>query len=210
MTYRTETQRRLPSSHSRSVSTVSSAQKLPHSSEDDCPADVRLPRAMSKRNPTPSRDDATERKEVKMRPESLQSPNAIPPRRSSSIQARTSSLAQERLATKTVLEPLAEGSWMSPGPKFQHTMNLSQHSGDSYPPGNFVERADTAIHANDSTWSQDKEKIVLGPYEYMEGNPGKDIRKQMISAFNAWLQVPKESLEIITKVIGMLHTSSLL
>lgn len=70
--------------------------------------------------------------------------------------------------------------------------------------------ADTAIHNNSSTWSVAKEKVVLGPYDYLENQPGKDIRKQLITAFNACLHVPKESLEIITKVVGMLHTASLL
>ena len=44
----------------------------------------------------------------------------------------------------------------------------------------------------------------------MVNHPGKDIRKQLISAFNAWLRVPETSLKIITKVVGMLHTASLL
>lgn len=56
----------------------------------------------------------------------------------------------------------------------------------------------------------DKERIVLGPFDYMYDHPGKDIRKQFIAAFNAWLRVPEESLIIITKVVGMLHTASLL
>lgn len=59
-------------------------------------------------------------------------------------------------------------------------------------------------------WSQAKEKILLGPYDYLLEHPGKDIRATMISAFNAWLQVPEKSLAIITKVVGMLHTASLL
>ena len=50
----------------------------------------------------------------------------------------------------------------------------------------------------------------MGPYEYLDSHPGKDIRKQLISAFNEWLEVPAESLEVITKVVGMLHTASLL
>jgi len=62
----------------------------------------------------------------------------------------------------------------------------------------------------DNTWTTEKEKILLGPFDYLFGHPGKDIRSQLISAFNAWLKVPQQSLEIITKVIGMLHTSSLL
>lgn len=50
----------------------------------------------------------------------------------------------------------------------------------------------------------------MGPYDYMFDHPGKDIRKQLIAAFNAWLQVPGDSLAIITRVVGMLHTASLL
>ena len=65
-------------------------------------------------------------------------------------------------------------------------------------------------HVNGTEWSREKEKIVLGPFDYMYGHPGKDIRKQLIAAFNAWLRVPEENLAIITKVVGMLHTASLL
>lgn len=60
------------------------------------------------------------------------------------------------------------------------------------------------------TWTSKKEKILLGPFDYMYGHPGKDIRAQLIGAFNAWLQVPEESLKVVTKVVGMLHTASLL
>jgi hypothetical protein len=61
-----------------------------------------------------------------------------------------------------------------------------------------------------ATWSPQKEKILLGPFDYLYGHPGKDIRAQLIAAFNAWLRVPDASLSIITKVVGMLHTASLL
>jgi geranylgeranyl diphosphate synthase type 3 len=61
-----------------------------------------------------------------------------------------------------------------------------------------------------STWNGDKEKILLGPYEYLFAQSGKDIRAQLNAAFNEWLEVPSASLEVITKVVGMLHTSSLL
>jgi geranylgeranyl diphosphate synthase type 3 len=44
----------------------------------------------------------------------------------------------------------------------------------------------------------------------MHEHPGKDVRRQLIQAFNSWLQVPAESLVIITKVVTMLHTASLL
>ncbi|KAL9111735.1 MAG: hypothetical protein Q9227_003794 [Pyrenula ochraceoflavens] len=59
-------------------------------------------------------------------------------------------------------------------------------------------------------WSNRKEKILLGPYEYLLSHPGKDIRTQLIHAFNNFLHVPAESLATITKITGMLHTSSLL
>ena len=54
------------------------------------------------------------------------------------------------------------------------------------------------------------EQILTDPYKYLHSKPGKDIRTQMIASFNVWLQVPAFALEIITRVIEMLHTSSLL
>ncbi|KAH0293178.1 geranylgeranyl diphosphate synthase 1, partial [Aureobasidium sp. EXF-3399] len=59
-------------------------------------------------------------------------------------------------------------------------------------------------------WPQEKDRILLAPYDYLDGHPGKDIRSLLIGAFNAWLHVPKPSLDIITRVVGMLHTASLL
>ncbi|KAH9831298.1 Geranylgeranyl pyrophosphate synthase, partial [Teratosphaeria destructans] len=59
-------------------------------------------------------------------------------------------------------------------------------------------------------WSDEKENILKGPFDYLEGHPGKDIRSQLITAFNTWLRVPADSLAIITKVVAMLHTASLL
>lgn len=59
-------------------------------------------------------------------------------------------------------------------------------------------------------WTSQKEKVLLGPFDYLYAIPGKDFRTTMVNAFNAWLEVPRESLDIITKVVGMLHTSSLL
>ncbi|KAI1295135.1 isoprenoid synthase domain-containing protein [Xylaria venustula] len=63
---------------------------------------------------------------------------------------------------------------------------------------------------NGWAWSAHKEKIILSPYEYIASEPGKEFRTLLLNAFNAWLEVPQESLAIITKVVRMLHTSSLL
>lgn len=60
------------------------------------------------------------------------------------------------------------------------------------------------------SWTAEKENVVRGPFDYATSHPGKDFRAQLIAAFNAWLEVPKDSLDIITRVVGMLHESSLL
>ncbi|XDG04284.1 hypothetical protein ABKA04_003899 [Annulohypoxylon sp. FPYF3050] len=60
------------------------------------------------------------------------------------------------------------------------------------------------------TWTEQKEKVLVGPFEYLFAHPGKDIRTLLVNSFNAWLGVPQESLDVITKVVGMLHTASLL
>lgn len=69
---------------------------------------------------------------------------------------------------------------------------------------------DDLIFQGTIKWSQEKDRILLAPYDYLDGHPGKDIRSLLIGAFNAWLHVLKPSLDIITKVVGMLHTASLL
>jgi geranylgeranyl diphosphate synthase type 3 len=138
--------------------------------------------------------------------ENLRSPNAIPP--------RTSSTGQNGLnyaSPKPVLRPVPEGDWIShrkhsltnPNP-----LNLSTQLGPG-PDSSKYYKNDMAFYGKGS-WSAEKEKVLMGPYEYLFNHPGKDIRSQLIAAFNEWLEVPPESLEIITKVVGMLHTASLL
>jgi len=133
--------------------------------------------------------------------ESLRSPNAIPPRTSST------GLSNGFLSpTKPVLRPVPEADWIAQGRKLHTTTTASSPPGADPPRtiGNDVK------HMNGSTWSAAKEKILYGPYDYMFNHPGKDVRKQLIAAFNSWLKVPEESLRVITKVVGMLHTASLL
>ncbi|RHZ64646.1 hypothetical protein Glove_321g22 [Diversispora epigaea] len=61
-----------------------------------------------------------------------------------------------------------------------------------------------------SSWSPDKEQILLEPFNYLIANPGKEIRSKFIDAFDHWLNVPKDKLALITTVVEMLHTASLL
>ncbi|MCJ1462653.1 geranylgeranyl pyrophosphate synthetase [Pseudocyphellaria aurata] len=111
--------------------------------------------------------------------------------------------------TKAVLRPVPEADWIAPSPsKRLHTTSYSSSPPGAEPPPTIGDFA--RMQLNKTTWSHEKEKIVLGPYEYMFHHPGKDIRTQLIAAFDEWLQVPEESLAIITRVVGMLHTASLL
>ncbi|KIM63900.1 hypothetical protein SCLCIDRAFT_116197 [Scleroderma citrinum Foug A] len=59
-------------------------------------------------------------------------------------------------------------------------------------------------------WSAGSESKLLEPFSYITSCPSKEIRSQLIGAFNEWLQVPVDQLEIITSVVGLLHNASLL
>ncbi|KAJ4372727.1 geranylgeranyl pyrophosphate synthetase [Didymella sp. IMI 355093] len=163
------------------------------------------------------------------------SPNAIPPRTSSTGQVTNT---QPTYPRHSVLRPLSEIDWMSQSKKSKtshgptepsdgtqsrshsqaqsapETMNLEEVS-TNYPtplspPSDTKNLGEDLIYGNGAAWTEEKERILLGPYDYLWGHPGKDIRSQCIAAFNLWLQVPPERLEVITRVVGMLHTASLL
>ncbi|KAK7431688.1 geranylgeranyl pyrophosphate synthetase [Neonectria magnoliae] len=143
----------------------------------------------------------------KMPSNPLASPNIIPP--------RTSSSGVTNLSTppKSVLRPVPEGEWISPKqrpakPALNLGLGMMQPPGIPPDPQRFAHE-DLNFTAQRS-WTDDKEKVVRGPYDYVISHPGKDFRAQLIGAFNAWLNVPPDSLEIITRVVGMLHESSLL
>ncbi|KZV98872.1 terpenoid synthase [Exidia glandulosa HHB12029] len=59
-------------------------------------------------------------------------------------------------------------------------------------------------------WSDDNETALLEPYQYITSVPGKEIRTKLIEAFNVWLQVPQDRLDIIARIVRMLHTASLI
>lgn len=60
------------------------------------------------------------------------------------------------------------------------------------------------------SWSQQKEDILLAPYEYLASKPGKEVRSQLILALNEWLDVPSADVQRISRIVSMLHNSSLL
>jgi geranylgeranyl diphosphate synthase, type III len=152
------------------------------------------------------------------------SPNAIPPRTSSH------GIVNGLKHRSSVLRPLSEIDWMSQSKKTKHSHSSTQPLRNSFsqimnppsqthsyptpqsppPPGPSRGIGDELIYNNSRRWTEEKERILLGPYDYLYGHPGKDIRSQLIAAFNRWLKVPTERLEVITRVVGMLHTASLL
>ncbi|KAI0164295.1 isoprenoid synthase domain-containing protein [Hypoxylon sp. FL1284] len=139
---------------------------------------------------------------------SLQSPNAIPPRTSST--GYTAPFPPE----KSVLRPVAESDWL--GQNSRHRGGSSStaipltgmNATGSQDPARY--ETEDLNYSSRKTWTDEKEKVLMGPFEYLFSHPGKDIRRLMVNSFNAFLEVPQESLDVITEVVGMLHTASLL
>ncbi|CAO1597561.1 geranylgeranyl pyrophosphate synthetase [Xanthoria calcicola] len=59
-------------------------------------------------------------------------------------------------------------------------------------------------------WTMEMEKTVTRPYEYLSSQPGKDIRKQLLTACNFWLNIDETALKTIGSSVSMLHNASLL
>ncbi|VDN11334.1 unnamed protein product [Dibothriocephalus latus] len=53
------------------------------------------------------------------------------------------------------------------------------------------------------------DEIILEPFHYLLANNGKGLRKQLIKAFDFWMHIPAEKLEVVGEVIEMLHNASL-
>ncbi|XP_048842984.1 geranylgeranyl pyrophosphate synthase isoform X1 [Brienomyrus brachyistius] len=54
------------------------------------------------------------------------------------------------------------------------------------------------------------DRMLLEPYRYLLQLPGKQVRKRLSQAFNHWLNVPEDKLQVIIEVTEMLHNASLL
>ncbi|XP_072051186.1 geranylgeranyl pyrophosphate synthase-like [Amphiura filiformis] len=55
-----------------------------------------------------------------------------------------------------------------------------------------------------------QEQILKEPYTYILQIPGKGIRLKLSQAFNYWMKIPGDKLDIIAEVTQMLHNASLL
>ncbi|GJN70937.1 geranylgeranyl diphosphate synthase [Purpureocillium lilacinum] len=180
----------------------------------------------------------------------LTSPNAIPPRTSSTglhhqhinraslnaVQQGHAGFTQPTPLPASVLAPVSEADWIGQRGKKPHhqappgtdwrspalclspgldTMgSKSDSSGAASPyqgPGAAERYAwDDLNFTPKRCWTQEKEAVIRAPFDYALSHPGKSFRAQLVAAFNAMLDVPAPSLEVITRVIGMLHEASLL
>ncbi|KAK0635311.1 isoprenoid synthase domain-containing protein [Bombardia bombarda] len=153
----------------------------------------------------------------------LQSPTAIPPRTSSTFStggihntttSSSSTTPQPIISSKSALLRPTYRPHKTSKPQGLGHISLYCHGATppppSPPPTSDPSRFATEDFSARRPWLDDKEKVLTGPYDYLNDRPGKDFRAQLVKAFDAWLDVPKESLDVITKAVGMLHTASLL
>lgn len=139
------------------------------------------------------------------------SPNAIPQRSSST--GFVNGVSHQ--PSKSILKPLPEESWISQkhstmSPGSPPTQAADRPNGLKPSHSKRKSQPDSLTSRRMAEWNNAKEKVILGPYDYLSSHPGKDIRSSLIKAFDEFLQVPPMSLTVITKVVAMLHTSSLL
>ncbi|POS73168.1 geranylgeranyl pyrophosphate synthetase [Diaporthe helianthi] len=159
---------------------------------------------------------------------------------SPSLLAAAAATTSSPSSRASILRPVPEGDWIGSGtpPHHHHhhrsppTAGSSSSSSSKRPrysslPSTSILAAmsqrpppppDPSRYAHDDfnfiggrkSWAADKDRVIMGPFEYLNEQRGKDFRSQLIAAFNVWLDVPPASIEVITKVVGMLHTASLL
>ncbi|KAI7345278.1 geranylgeranyl diphosphate synthase 1 [Hortaea werneckii] len=117
-----------------------------------------------------------------------------------------------RLATSMFPQPPTGNSSSSQPRPSSLSDPLSQNKSSPLQPTRSTElpQPTAGLSTPSSNWTTEKENILRGPFDYLESHPGKSVRTHLINAFNAWLRVPAPSLNIITNVVGMLHTASLL
>ncbi|KNG80406.1 farnesyltranstransferase [Aspergillus nomiae NRRL 13137] len=61
-----------------------------------------------------------------------------------------------------------------------------------------------------AAYPRSKDQIICGPLDYLLSSGGKNIRHKLILAFNEWLQIPPNKVDIISDIVNLLHTASLL
>jgi geranylgeranyl diphosphate synthase type 3 len=52
--------------------------------------------------------------------------------------------------------------------------------------------------------------VLQEPFKYITQVSGKEVRTQLINAFNVWLGVPADKLALVEEITRILHNASLL
>eukprot|EP01116_Phalansterium_solitarium_P015444 TRINITY_DN3412_c0_g1_i1.p1 TRINITY_DN3412_c0_g1~~TRINITY_DN3412_c0_g1_i1.p1 ORF type:complete len:323 (+),score=103.54 TRINITY_DN3412_c0_g1_i1:93-1061(+) len=61
-----------------------------------------------------------------------------------------------------------------------------------------------------SDLSEEDKKVLLDPFKYLTEIPGKGVRALLVKGFQKWLQIDRNHLESVAKIVEMLHNASLL
>ncbi|XP_055351313.1 terpene synthase-like isoform X2 [Paramacrobiotus metropolitanus] len=56
----------------------------------------------------------------------------------------------------------------------------------------------------------ENDSVLLQPFHYIQKVPGKQIRGKLAQAFNIWMKISNDKLQVITELMDMLHNASLL
>ncbi|SCV03125.1 LAME_0H07910g1_1 [Lachancea meyersii CBS 8951] len=59
-------------------------------------------------------------------------------------------------------------------------------------------------------WNDEQERVLRGPFDYLASSPGKNFRSELIQIFNSFYRLPEAQIHVISKLVEILHTSSLL
>ena len=54
------------------------------------------------------------------------------------------------------------------------------------------------------------DELLTEPYRYLTQKPGKGVRIRLVTAFNHWLNISQDKMDLISEVIQTLHNASLL
>ncbi|KAJ7751819.1 isoprenoid synthase domain-containing protein [Mycena olivaceomarginata] len=60
------------------------------------------------------------------------------------------------------------------------------------------------------SWTPISKDEIFEPFTYIAAQPGKGVRRDLLRAFNLWMNVPEGKLAIISSIVGNLHHASLM
>ncbi|KAI9147445.1 Geranylgeranyl pyrophosphate synthase [Paramyrothecium foliicola] len=118
-------------------------------------------------------------------------------------------------------EDITTDGWWSPAEaQLQDSLELSgEKASDSMDnledpaiEGQIGEYASThpSLDSYKDWWTEDKEQTIRAPFDYMMSHPGKDFTSTFLSALDASLKIPPQSLEAIKVASTMLHDAALM